>query len=92
MFMGGNGKTMPTMLSCASDEEVVMVEFGLRRREASYGGRCGILCKGFRPVLRCPRNIHLCMSNLSCESKAAEPVSLCSRRRRSRAATRLVIY
>eukprot|EP00978_Attheya_sp_CCMP212_P027139 scaffold90485_cov70-Attheya_sp.AAC.1 len=85
----GNGKTMPTMLPCASDEEVVMVEFGLRRREASYGGRRGILCKGFWDLLRCPRNIHLRMSNLSRESKVAEPVSPCSRRRRPRAATRL---
>eukprot|EP00978_Attheya_sp_CCMP212_P023247 scaffold70797_cov68-Attheya_sp.AAC.2 len=47
MFMG-NGKTMPTMLPCASDEEYVMIQFGLRRREASYGGRRGILCKGLR--------------------------------------------
>eukprot|EP00978_Attheya_sp_CCMP212_P007235 scaffold16796_cov70-Attheya_sp.AAC.3 len=91
MFMG-NGKTMPTMLPCASDEEVVMVEFGLRCREASYGGRCGILCKGFQAVLRWPRNIHLRMSNLLRESKAAEPVSPCSWGRRSRAATRLVIH
>eukprot|EP00978_Attheya_sp_CCMP212_P019343 scaffold54104_cov44-Attheya_sp.AAC.1 len=91
MFMG-NGKMMPTMLPCASDEEYVMVEFGLRRMEASYGGRRGILCRGLRAVLRCPRNIHLHMSTRSRKSKAAEPVSPCSRRSRSRAATILVIH
>eukprot|EP00978_Attheya_sp_CCMP212_P015920 scaffold41236_cov30-Attheya_sp.AAC.1 len=91
MFMG-NGKMKPTMLPCASDEEFVMVEFVLKSREASYGGRCGILCRGLRAVLRCPRNIHLLMSARSRESKASEPVSPCSRRSRSRAATRLVIH
>ncbi len=82
MFMG-NGKTKPTMLPCASDEEFVMFEFVLKSREASYGGRRGILCRGLRAVLRCPRNIHLHMSTRSRESKAAEPVSPCSRRSRS---------
>eukprot|EP00978_Attheya_sp_CCMP212_P009961 scaffold23863_cov44-Attheya_sp.AAC.1 len=91
MFMG-NGKTMPTMLPCASDEEYCMVEFGIRPREASYGGRRGILCKGLQAVLRCPRNIHLRMSTRSRESRAAEPVRPCSRSSRSRAATRLVIH
>eukprot|EP00978_Attheya_sp_CCMP212_P030721 scaffold114059_cov53-Attheya_sp.AAC.1 len=67
MFMG-NGMTMPTMLPCASDEEFVMFEFVLRSREASYGGRRGILCKGLRAVLRCPRNVHLLMSTRSRDS------------------------
>eukprot|EP00978_Attheya_sp_CCMP212_P042174 scaffold252662_cov51-Attheya_sp.AAC.1 len=86
MFMG-NGRTMPTMLPCASDEEFVMFEFVLRSREASYGGIRGILCKELRAVLRCPRNIHLLMSARSRDSRAAEPVSPCSCRSLSRAAT-----
>eukprot|EP00978_Attheya_sp_CCMP212_P019841 scaffold56201_cov42-Attheya_sp.AAC.1 len=78
MFMG-NGKTMLTMRPCASDEEECMVEVVLRRRSASYGGKCGIHWRGFRAVLRCPKNIHFRMIIRSRESMAAEPVSPCSR-------------